>query len=65
MFLWLILFLIIVGILVVYLSLEKEKNDNLNLKNYKDPEIVDEFKNIDIKNEDIKRLYERVKEYIV
>ncbi len=65
MFLWLILFLIIVGILVVYLSLEKEKNDNLNLKNYKDPEIVDEFKNIDIKNEDIKRLYERVQEYIV
>ena len=65
MFLWLILFLIVIGVLIVYLSLEKEKKDNLNLQVYKDPEIVDEFKNIDIKNESIKKLYEKVKEYIV
>ena len=64
MLFWLILFLIFIGILVIYLSLDK-KSDNIKEVKYEDKLVLEEFKNVQILQDDIKQLFDKVKNYIV
>jgi len=63
--LYIVIWLIIVGIIVVYLSID-EKKENINQKfDYKNTDFFYELKKIEIKNDNILKLKEKVQEYII
>lgn len=62
--LWLVLFLILIGVLVIYLSIDNKKDLQKEIM-YEDEIILNEFKTVNISNLDIQNLYQEVKKYIV
>jgi len=65
MVLWIVLFLILLGILVVYLSVDRSSSKEIKPLEYLDKDVILEFLNVKIIQPDLQSLYQEVKKYII